>query len=96
MYVVSAILTAAVRASVVVWVLDLYVPCATVYPVTDERSEDPDFFHRVVTTAMMSVTTQDNVTAVPLCTSFGWGVTAEILTYILLLGLLKAYLQLLG
>ena len=63
------------------------------YPVTDERSEELDFFHRVVTAAVMSVTTQDMVTAVPLCTSFGWGVTAEILTFMLLLGLLKTSLS---
>ena len=62
---------------------------------TDERSEEPDFFHRVVTAAVMSVTTQDIVTGVPLCISFLCGVTAEISTYMLLLGLLQTSLLLL-
>ena len=63
------------------------------YPVTDERSEEPEFFHRVLTAAVMSDTTQDMVTGVPLCTSFACGVTAEISKYMLLLGVLKTSLS---
>ena len=67
--VVSAVLTAAVSARVEVWVLVLYVPCATVYPESSDRSAAPVLDQTTAAAAVMSEMTQDRVTAVPLSCS---------------------------